>query len=90
MIRVVVKILAHKEKLVELMSLLSRLESESRKEQGCVSYTLYQRPGEQERVFIFEEWASKEHLERHEATAHFTEIAPQLGNLTQETIIEKF
>ncbi|MGL4411866.1 MAG: putative quinol monooxygenase [Bacteroidales bacterium] len=90
MIRVVVKILASKEKLVELMGLLSRLEMESRKEQGCLSYTLYQRAGEQERVFIFEEWASKEDLELHEATAHFTEIAPQLKGLTQEITIEKF
>ncbi|MGL4993720.1 MAG: putative quinol monooxygenase [Bacteroidales bacterium] len=90
MIRVVVKILAHKDKLVELTELLSRLEMESRKEKGCVSYTLYCRSSEPERLFIYEEWESAEALERHEATKHFTEIAPQLSGLTEETLIEKF
>ncbi|TDQ59562.1 quinol monooxygenase YgiN [Mesocricetibacter intestinalis] len=61
----------------------NRLITETRKEQGCISYKLHQ-DREQANDFAFiEYWDSKEDLERHSASAHFAEIVPQLAEMCE-------
>ena len=57
----------------KVRALLSRLVEPTRKEKGCVEYTLYQ-DNENPSVFIFfEHWESQADLDAHMKSAHFKE-----------------
>ena len=54
---------------------------ETRKEEGCIEYTLYIDVSDENKCSIVETWESKEHLDAHMKTEHFIRIIPQLGEL---------
>jgi quinol monooxygenase YgiN len=47
----------------------------TRKEDGCVQYDLHVHTGEPGRFVFYENWASRQHLERHAASAHLKAFA---------------
>ena len=72
-VRVIARAEAREGKSDELKSLLRKLVTPTRSEQGCRYYELFESnlPG----VFYFNElWNSQEDLEAHARSSHFTEI----------------
>ena len=82
-VRLIVRIVAQDGKSDELKTLLRRMIAPTRAERGCRYYEFFESnlPG----VFYFHElWNSKEDLEIHEETKHFTEIFPKANELMKQ------
>ena len=65
----------HKEKVIEILKEMVML---TRKENGCVSYALHEVPDDPGMLVFVETWESKEALEAHMNSEHFTRIMPSL------------
>lgn len=66
--------------------LLGLLEP-SRKDDGCISYNLYEEPEQPGRFWFLEVWASKEQLEAHLAQPHLVGFAAKKDQyLTEMTV----
>lgn len=85
MITVIAKSVYKKEKLAEALTLYAELTEKSRKEKGCISYTLYEDNKNPCCLTMIEEWESEEILQEHFNTAHFKEIVPKLQTLREGT-----
>jgi len=73
LLTVVATIKARNDTVDKVRAQLSRLVEPTRKEKGCVEYTLYQ-DNENPSVFIFyENWESPTDLDAHMKSAHFKE-----------------
>jgi quinol monooxygenase YgiN len=57
------------------------LETETRKEPGCLMYTFYADQTDPNLFFIFEEWDSEEALQKHFQTEHMKQFLQQAPNL---------
>jgi quinol monooxygenase YgiN len=82
MIYVVAKNFIQADKVETVRSLASELITETRKEDGCISYNLVQDREEPGILTFIEEWESKDHLDAHMKTAHFVKIFPELLKCT--------
>jgi quinol monooxygenase YgiN len=70
----------------EVRKELMALVDPSRKDDGCISYDLHQAT-ENKCVFIFyENWQSKEHLDKHLQTDHLKAFIAKADNLLAEPI----
>lgn len=67
-------------KLYEELITLSRLED------GCISYDLFHDKSNPLLLAVFEEWESKDALDKHVKTEHFTRIVPLLGEFVAERL----
>ena len=86
MLKVVAKNYADLQCLDKILDLFKELVEITRHEPGCISYGLYQDTDRPELLTMIEEWESREALEDHLHSVHFTRIVPQLGKLmTRET-----
>lgn len=54
----------------DLRAALLALIELTRKEDGCVQYDLHEHTGQPGQFAFYENWTSKEHLERHQASSH--------------------
>lgn len=86
MVKLVVKNLVEKDKFEEYIKLFQELAEETRKENGCIKYELYQDDEDSRILTMIEEWENKEFLEVHKNTEHFTRIVPMLGELRTKLI----
>ena len=74
MIVVVGRVTSDADKRAELIRIGQKVAAASRREAGCIGYTLNQ-DTESENDFVFvEEWASMEALKEHFATPHIAEF----------------
>jgi quinol monooxygenase YgiN len=90
-LRVIARIKAHSNKVNELESILSSLVEPTRKEPGCISYTLLQNNQDPTDFTLIEEWQSNTALETHFATKHFKEALVKLPSLiAAEPDIQKY
>ena len=81
MLKVVAKNYADLNRLDEILSLCRELVELTRRESGCISYGVYQDAEHPELLTMIEEWKSREDLDTHLHSEHFTRIVPQLGRL---------
>lgn len=81
MIRIVARNYPAPEHQEAILALARELVDKSRLEAGCRSYGLYQDVDHPELLTMLEEWESREALDRHMQSEHFTRIVPQLGRL---------
>lgn len=81
MVKVVAKSFVQMDKIHEYMSLSKELVEETRKEQGCINYGLFQDEKDNTILTMIEEWESKDALQNHLKSAHFTRIVPLLKEL---------
>lgn len=86
---VVAKIVAKKDLMASVKSELLKIIPPTRKEDGCISYNLFQDNDNPAVFFFFENWESAEHLEKHMNTAHFKELVAAIGGITEEIAINK-
>ena len=73
MIIVLAKVSPKPGKKTELLELVKGVMAETRKEDGCISYTLMDNPHDPVGCLFVEEWESKEALLRHSAACHVAE-----------------
>lgn len=68
----------------EYIRIAQELITESNNEEGCISYDLYEDINDTNVVTFIEEWKSKEAIEIHNNSEHFTRIVPKLRELQAE------
>ena len=62
-----------------VLALYQQLANESRKEDGCHQYDIYQNNADPTHLVVDELWESEAHLMAHTKTTHYTTIGPQAG-----------
>lgn len=82
MIKVVAKFVIKSDRIEEMKSVCSDLIDETRKENGNISYELYQDVNNPEIFSFIEEWESQEALEKHMQTDHFKKAEVHFGNFS--------
>ena len=86
MIKVVCKIKLKPEASVEEYITLAReVVVETRKERGCITYTLNQDINDPSIISMLEEWEDEEALNEHNKSKHVLEIVPELKKLREST-----
>ena len=64
---------------------------ETRKEEGCISYTLASDLAEDDLFVLFEEWESQAALDRHFATPHLAKFQSQMAGFgVKELKVKRF
>ncbi|MFL0245968.1 putative quinol monooxygenase [Candidatus Clostridium stratigraminis] len=82
MIKVVARKLVNEGKIEEVKALYEQLVEASRKEEGCIKYELYQDESDPRVLAVIEEWESKDALNKHKKSEHYTTLVPMIGKLT--------
>jgi quinol monooxygenase YgiN len=85
MIKVVAKAIYKTEGVEKAIELLSELVEESRKEEGCIKYEMYQDVKDETILTMIEEWESEEDLKKHMEESHYLRIIPKVRELRAGT-----
>lgn len=83
MITIVAKKLIKQGKLEEFKALAEDLINESRNEEGCIAYNLYEDINNSYILTFIEEWKNEEVIKLHNSTEHFTSVVPKLTDLQE-------
>lgn len=83
MLTVVAKSIVKKDKIEEFKKYADKIIEETRKEEGNISYNLYEDSKEPNIITFIEFWRSEEDLQKHFNSKHFTEIFPKMGELQE-------
>jgi quinol monooxygenase YgiN len=81
MLKVVAKNYADPKRIDEILSLCRELVETTRRERGCISYGVYRDAEHPELLTMIEEWESREDLDAHLRSEHFTRLVPQMSKL---------
>ncbi len=81
LLTVVAQIQAKPGKEEDVRRLLLTLIEPTRKEEGCVQYDLHVHTGDPGRFVFYENWTSREHLDRHLASPHLAAAVALAGDL---------
>ena len=84
MIKIVSRRIIRTECIARFQALAGELVHESRKEPGCLDYTLNQSRVDPRVHAFIECWADQAAIEAHNASAHFQRLVPQFVALTEE------
>ena len=84
MIIIVAKNFIAEGKADEFKALAKPLIAASRKEEGCISYSLFEDIHDKNVLTFIEEWKSEEAIKIHNNTPHFTSTVPKFGPLTSK------
>ena len=84
LLTVVAEMVAKPGKEEELKRRLLALVEPTRREDGCVQYDLHQNTGEAGRFVFYENWGSRELLERHLRSPHLLAFGAVEGELLAE------
>ena len=66
------------EKRQLFISLVKEMAQHSRKEEGCICYTLQEDIENPLHFCLIEQWQKQEDIEKHNQTPHFQEIVPKM------------
>jgi len=81
MITIIAKHIIQEDKTTAFRSLAEELIVETHKETGCIEYSLFEDIDHKNILTFIEEWESKEAIEKHFNSNHFTRIVPQMKAL---------
>ncbi|MCM3570303.1 putative quinol monooxygenase [Neobacillus mesonae] len=70
-------------KAEEYIRISRELVAETRKEEGCISYALFEELNDPSIFTMLEEWENEEALEKHNQTEHMKRIIPELSKLRE-------
>lgn len=87
MITIVAKNFVQKDKIEEFKKLTKTLIEKSRKEEGCISYNLFEDIEDECVLTFIEEWKSFEDIDIHNSSPHFKSIVPKLDDLCQKSAV---
>ncbi len=68
--RVVLRVIAREDKVEQLKPILLELAEQSRKEDGCNGYKVFQSKSDPHEFVLYESWASDAALDAHLKTPH--------------------
>jgi len=78
MVKVIAQIyIANEADAPAVLANYQQLADESRKEDGCHQYDIYQDNADPTHLIVDELWESEAHLMAHTKTAHYTTIGPK-------------
>ena len=92
MIKVIAKSVIKEGQIENYLKEVDVLITETRKEEGCISYELFQDINSENIFFLIEEWESKEDLEKHKLTDHIINIIPKINEhriSSEVSVLEK-
>lgn len=84
MLTVIAKMAAKQSKIEETKALLQSLVAPTLKEDGCIQYDLHQGKPEEQVFFFYENWESREALEKHLANDHLVEFKEKAQSLLEK------
>lgn len=84
MLTVIAKMTAKQSKIVETKALLQSLVAPTLKEEGCIQYDLHQEKPEEQVFFFYENWESREALEKHLANDHLADFKKKAQSLLEK------
>ena len=84
MLLVIGRVRCEPEHREELVALLERMQSDSRREAGCIRYGFFAAVEDEDSFIAVEEWEDREALDRHFAEPHLQEFATKLLELVSE------
>ena len=84
MIKIVSRRIIRADCIEAFQALARELVRESRKESGCLGYTLNQSLEDPRAHAFIECWTDRAAIDAHGASAHFRRIVPQFAALTEE------
>ncbi|MBX2952798.1 MAG: antibiotic biosynthesis monooxygenase [Leadbetterella sp.] len=84
MLTVIAKMTAKQSKIEETKALLQSLVAPTLKEDGCIQYDLHQGKTEEQVFFFYENWESREALEKHLANDHLVEFKEKAQSLLEK------
>jgi quinol monooxygenase YgiN len=90
MITIVARSIIKEDKVKEFKKLAEELVRESQKEDGCISYDLYEDIKEANAFTFIEEWKDMDAIEKHNNADHFTTIVPQFVELREDSIVNLY
>ena len=82
--KMVVRRLIKEGQIDEVKKIYEELVTLTRKENGCISYRLFQDITNPRLLALIEEWKSDEALDLHLQTEHFKRLVPKLNELTEK------
>lgn len=85
MVFVVAKKIIKKENQGAFLELARELVDCTRKEAGCIEYTLTSTPEHQDLLVYVEKWESQAHLDAHLQSEHMTRLRPAMNALCDNT-----
>jgi quinol monooxygenase YgiN len=84
MLLVVGRVRCDAEKREQLVSLLRRMQDDSRREEGCLRYGFFAAVEDPLSFIAVEEWEDRDALDRHFAESHLHDFAAKLLELVSE------
>ena len=84
MIKVIAKQTIKADQVGNFKKLVVELVAETRKEEGCISYQLFQDVNNSSILAFIEEWQSPEALQSHMKSKHFLAAMPKLAELREK------
>lgn len=84
MIKIVAKFTIKEDKIAEFKNHAADLAAETRKENGCISYELFQDINDLKVLAFIEEWESKDALDSHMESKHFKEIFSKMAKIQEK------
>lgn len=84
MIKVIARSVIKENHLADALSLYKLLVAETVKEQGCISYELFQELDDPNSLTLIEEWDDIEALKLHTETSHFVTLVEKLAAYEKE------
>ena len=84
MIKVIARSKIKKGFLPEALELYRELVAETRKEEGCISYELFEELDHPHSLTLMEEWTTMNALHFHTQTPHFTHLVGKLSKIETE------
>ena len=81
MLTVVAKSIVKEGKIEEFKKYADEIIKETRKEEGNISYNLYEDSKEPNILTFIEFWRNEEDLQKHFNSKHFQELLPKMGEL---------
>lgn len=81
MIIITAKCILKENKKEEFIRVAQEMIEETNKEDGCISYNLYEDINDENIVTFIEEWESREAIEGHNNSEHVKRIVPKFNEL---------
>jgi len=81
MIKIVAKSVVKDGEKDQYLKVAKELIEKSKKEEGCISYELFEDINDASVLTFIEEWKDSDAINSHNNSEHFTRIVPLLGEL---------
>jgi len=74
-------------KVEDYLEMAKEVVSETRKEEGCITYTLFEDVNDPTIITVLEEWVNEEAINQHNKSEHVLKLVPGLRALRESTEI---